>query len=373
VFCASVNRSPESAVASRQHEVFNALHSMNSSSLRFLIVLMGMCLGAQSLSGDDQPPNEDEKPASEGAAAEQAPASPPPATAPPETTASRAKPLTAEEVRESVRQLASDRYDSRESATKRLGEAGGEAIAPLIEAAQGSNLEVTCRAVRAIAAIAQRGERETFELAQEALEKLADSKNRSAAHRANIALGGLAAPRSRHARARIAELGAIIKPRLPIRGIIDDEDAPMRIQVVLNRRWKGGDEGLVYLRRIDPMELEAVYVTRSVKISKEALVELVKAAPHLTGRIQDRGDAMLGVTCDDFGACIVSRVNPDTAAARCGLEVGDKIVTYDGQPINTFQQLTEITKGHDVGDKIKIEVMRDNEFLELEATLGDWE
>jgi hypothetical protein len=281
--------------------------------------------------------------------------------------------LSLEEVRSAVRELGSDRFDERERAMKRLGEAGAVAIDPLAEAARGTSLEVTCRSIRALESIAQRADRDSFEAAQNVLEALAEGKNRSAAHRANVALGGLGAPRSRHAKARIVELGAIIRPRVLPRGIIDEDDAQVKIQVILNRRWKGGEEGLVYLRRIDPAELDTVYVTPGSKLTGDAMAELAKAVPHLNNRIVDRGDAMLGVACDDVGMCLVNRVVQGTAAARCGLKEGDVIVKYDGVPITSFQQLTAITKKHDVGDKIVIEVNRDGEVLELEATLGDWE
>jgi S1-C subfamily serine protease len=125
---------------------------------------------------------------------------------------------------------------------------------------------------------------------------------------------------------------------------------------------------------MDPNELDSVYVTRGSKISKEAIVELIKAAPHFNNRIQERGDALLGVVCDEsLGACHVSRVAPNTAAARCGLQEGDLIVKYNGEMLTSFQRLTEITSEHEVGDKVVLEVRREGEILELEATLGEWE
>lgn len=350
---------------------------MALNSLPILLILTGIWLSARSLTADDAQNKRSQEPAAAQSKNEEglestgpAPSAPAAAAAQP---AQKPKPPSPTEIRDLIQALGSDWYETRESATKRLGEGGVDAVAPLAVAAQGKTLEVTCRAIRALDAIAQRGDPDTFEAAQNALEMLAEGKFRSAANRANVALGGLAAPRSRHARGRLLELGAIIKPRRPIRGIIDDEDAPPRIQIILGRRWQGGDEGLIYLRRIDPTELDSVYVTRGSKITEDAIVELGNAAPHLKGRIQERGDALLGVACDDFGACVVSTVAPNTAAARCGLQPEDIIVKYDGEEIAKFQDLTEITKRHDVGDKIKIEIKRGDEFLELEATLGEWE
>ena len=62
-------------------------------------------------------------------------------------------------------------------------------------------------------------------------------------------------------------------------------------------------------------------------------------------------------------------VEPGTAAAIAGLEVGDDIVSIAGQEITLWEDLgAEVAPNP--GDTIPIVVLRDGETLELEATLG---
>ena len=84
----------------------------------------------------------------------------------------------------SITQLGNPRFEIREEATKKLEQAGIEAVGPLLTAAAGDNLEVTCRAIRALGAIFDSDDEALFDAAEVALEQLAESSNRSAAQRA---------------------------------------------------------------------------------------------------------------------------------------------------------------------------------------------
>src|ERR1700693_3802479 len=52
-----------------------------------------------------------------------------------------------------IGQLGSPRFEVREEATKKLEQSGIDAVGPLLAAAGGDNLEVTCRAIRALGVI----------------------------------------------------------------------------------------------------------------------------------------------------------------------------------------------------------------------------
>jgi PDZ domain len=279
---------------------------------------------------------------------------------------------TPAEIRGWITSLASERFDVRELATKKLGKAGRGGIQPLAEAAQGESLEVTCRAIRALEAIADQGDPATFEGAQSVLERLAESTNRSVARRADVALRALSGARHRHALAKIVELGGIVKLTTRTKGIVvpsDTEEMPL-VQVILNKRWKGGDAGLVHLRRIE--RLQALYVTKGATFSPEALDDLARDIAPL--EIQTRGEAMLGVSCSAQGTeCIIDRVSPDSAAEKAGLKAGDTIIKYDGQEIMQFSRLIEITNSHSAGDKVPIEIIRNEKLMKLEAVLTEWQ
>src|SRR5262245_41214044 len=74
-----------------------------------------------------------------------------------------------------VDQLDGDSYWTRESAMRRLSEAGGAAVAPLATAAEGESFEAICRAVQVLREISLADDLAAAESARQALEKVAAS------------------------------------------------------------------------------------------------------------------------------------------------------------------------------------------------------
>ncbi len=66
----------------------------------------------------------------------------------------------------------------------------------------------------------------------------------------------------------------------------------------------------------------------------------------------------------------VGKVTAGSAAAAAGLRTDDDIVNFDGQPVATWDEVTDLIKSHEVGDEVTFEVVRDGETLDLEAELG---
>jgi hypothetical protein len=271
-----------------------------------------------------------------------------------------------------VADLGADDYQAREAATRRLEQAGAPAVALLGQAASEGSLEVTCRAIRSLQAIAASKDPQAFETAQAVLEKLSESKHRSAARRADLALAGLGQARSKHAVARIKELGGKVKPVALPRGIQfpDDEEPPVA-QIILRKSWKGGDEGLAFLKRV--ATLQTVYIVKGANVSEEALEQFQRARPNIV--IQRRGEAMLGVSCTSDGTALQIRiVQPNSAAEKCGLQEGNEIVRYESEDVTTFERLIEITSTRSAGDNVTLEVRREGKLLPpIVATLGEWE
>lgn len=83
---------------------------------------------------------------------------------------------------------------------------------------------------------------------------------------------------------------------------------------------------------------------------------------------------MLGVKWNrgEAGVCTIYLVEPEKAAAKAGLRGGDVVVRYDGETVTNFDQLTQITRRHKPGDRVKIDIRRDGQMVELEAELSDW-
>lgn len=70
----------------------------------------------------------------------------------------------------------------------------------------------------------------------------------------------------------------------------------------------------------------------------------------------------------DYGA-IINRVLDDSPAEEIGLEEGDIIVSAAGARVRDYDDLVDIIEDHKPGDKVTLKVIRDDEELELEATL----
>jgi hypothetical protein len=284
-----------------------------------------------------------------------------------------------------IAQLGSPRFEIREEATRKLEQSGIDAVEPLLAAAGGDSLEVTCRSIRVLGVIFDSEDDATFDAAEQALEQLAESSNRSAAQRAlqvlsPLDLQGQSVDHRRYRRwkralIRIRALGGIVK-QVDAGGSekeiteMPPEETPW-LHIILEEGWKGGAAGLVNVKRIAVrLPLPLVYVTKGAKIPVEALDSLQRAMPQM--RIEGRGQAMLGIKGDANAPCRIGFVVPNSAADKAGLRAGDVILKYDGEELHNFQRLVEITGERKPGDKVRLEVRREDETITVEAELTGW-
>jgi predicted metalloprotease with PDZ domain len=144
---------------------------------------------------------------------------------------------------------------------------------------------------------------------------------------------------------------------------------PTAWALILDRQWKGGDEGLVYVKRLS--RLGTLYYTKGAPISPESIQDIAQALPAL--HIQERGNACLGVSCDpSLQGCMIRVVQPHSAAEQAGLEPADIIMRFDGEATRTFQELIEHLKGRDPGEKVKLDVLRNGREITKDVILGEW-
>ena len=68
---------------------------------------------------------------------------------------------------------------------------------------------------------------------------------------------------------------------------------------------------------------------------------------------------------------LVLRVYPNTAADEAGLKEFDIIIKFDGKEVTTVQELTKYIREHEVGDTVKIEIIRGKKHMILNATLKE--
>lgn len=76
----------------------------------------------------------------------------------------------------------------------------------------------------------------------------------------------------------------------------------------------------------------------------------------------DRGSAAEAVT--------IAEVYPESAAARAGLQEGDRIRAVDGEPVRSVDALIERVKQRNPGDTVRIDLERGGETQTMDVVLG---
>ncbi len=314
-----------------------------------------------------------------------------------ETAEKAAEGPVSDDVRRWVADLGSDQYAVREEATERLIDAGRYAIADLAAAARGDDLEVTARAITILGASLRSEDDLTEDAAVDSLMKVADARVSASADMANDALGKIQGARRDRAIAALQRLGAIVvQPNendLNQFGYIPAMfNGP---QISFGGRWHGDRSKLALLKRIPDLQRVSFYGVSLVeddlpllsgfsdlkqidlfgcKLSGEAVQKLAREYPKTTVNVH-AGTAKLGVAANSVGnetVCMISTVEPHSAADQAGLIAGDLILKFGDQPISDFKTLTAVIGARQAGEKVTIEVRRNSETFKKEVTLGSW-
>lgn len=115
------------------------------------------------------------------------------------------------------------------------------------------------------------------------------------------------------------------------------------------------------------------------------LFELAEGEPGaialLTGKGGYLGVALLDLTpelCSYFGVpgedgVLVSRVEPDSPAAKAGLRVGDVITALDAKKVANALELRRGVRQLKSGDAVTLEVVRDRKVQSIQATAAERE
>jgi hypothetical protein len=285
----------------------------------------------------------------------------------PEPTVKASEPSD-REIELAVRDLASDEYVVRERASRLLGGSGTRAVKALAAGIDSEHLEVACRAVAILQGLYLNTDDITSSSAEDLLEKFSESPNRPVARRALSALGSQEAVRQERAKKRIEELGGEVSFDGPKTAMFRANNFPggvARIEsVAIEADWKGGDEGLLLIRRLGAVRV--VYLANSPPVSPEAIKLLRESMPGL--EVLPRGGklGMKGQT-HKLGVLIIE-IQEESAATRAGLTAGDIVTRYDGQPMindgvgaKGWELLIELNLKKKPGDKVRLEILRDSQ------------
>ena len=139
-------------------------------------------------------------------------------------------------------------------------------------------------------------------------------------------------------------------------------------QVVgMNSAIRGDAQGIGFaipinmIKQLLPMLLRDGHVTRS------ALGVHIVDVHELTS--DDRQALKLSGT-EQISGAVIEDVIPHGPAARAGLEAGDIIVAFDGQPIDRSAQLQWLASTAGVGRSATLRVRRDGKVFDISVTLG---
>ncbi len=149
---------------------------------------------------------------------------------------------TPEEIQRWIADLDDDRFSVREAGTKSLIEAGTAVIPALVEQTNRGSLEVSCRTVRVLQALADGDNLPTREAALAALRQIADTPGHTARRRAAAMLLYWETTRRERIFAEIRRFG----------GTVAQQSDGQQI-VRIGKSWQGGREGLAFVRRLDKL------------------------------------------------------------------------------------------------------------------------
>jgi S1-C subfamily serine protease len=115
----------------------------------------------------------------------------------------------------------------------------------------------------------------------------------------------------------------------------------------------------------------AIAINRARPIIERAIAEPQAPVPYLgvaTEDVTPELAAREGLSVDR--GAIVRNVDPDTPASRAGIQAGDVIVAIGGEAVESSQGVLERLLDHDPGERVPVTVVRGEEALDLDVTLG---
>ncbi|WP_367924406.1 S1C family serine protease [uncultured Ruthenibacterium sp.] len=133
---------------------------------------------------------------------------------------------------------------------------------------------------------------------------------------------------------------------------------------IVNAKSDGSDvEGLGFAIPINTaMEVAESLMTTGYVTGRPAMGVSVISISDLQTAMQ-YGVSQMGV--------YIAQVNEGGAADEAGLEVGDLLVSIDGNAISTTSDVTSILDDHAVGDTIEVQVVRGKQMVEVSLTLQE--
>ncbi|MFK7777929.1 MAG: PDZ domain-containing protein [Gimesia sp.] len=279
---------------------------------------------------------------------------------------------------EYILDLESEDFQTRQTATSTLPDYGEPVIEPLMKVTRGDSLEAAVRAILVIEQIYVKGKEGSVAKAEDALDLLTRAKNPSVAIRAEEAIDRHADIRKKRAVREIKKMGGTV--RLWTAESIAKAQPGSRVvpgqvrYIALGSKWTGKEHGLRFLKRVG--RFKALYLINGHPFSGPAMDDLVKGLSG-TPYVIRNSEAMLGITSSNnglngIGGCVVSSVAEGLAAQKAGIRSRDRIIKFDGKPVQNFDALVDLIGTKEPYAVVDIEFERDGMLKTLKVTLSSW-
>ena len=281
--------------------------------------------------------------------------------------------ISEERLNKLVQQLESGDFRERVEATRILKEEGSlKTVNRMTSAAKSTSPELSMRALSILEAIFLSDDDVANRAAETSLEDLAFGFANDLGVQAQDILSAHSQLRSKRATGDLQGKGLHIEFQTDMMSVDDvtGELYPGISFVRLGRSWKGGEEGVRDLQRLEGLGM--VYVIANCPVSAKRVEEILNpVAPDV--RVEARGAVELGVRFLTFSntpqgrGVLIGEVTPGKSAHAAGLRANDVILSLDGEDVDTFNKLVDLLKKYEPGDVIKVERARTSNLEESEV------
>jgi hypothetical protein len=292
-----------------------------------------------------------------------------------------------EEIARLVACLGSFDFRTREQATAKLIAAGPAAIEAVTKALKNDDFETSVRALRVLQASLDSQNRAAQLQAAEVLESLTKSEDSALAGFASDAIEMYRLTQQDRAVAALRRLGAVVSTD----SFVISGAGSLTIE--LKSEWRGQTADLEYLKQIPDLGQLTIINVQLPEAALKTLGQLTQLAglklygtgvtvdatvelgQQLQGvAIERRSGGLLGIRgMRGESPCRVSDVQEGSAASAADIHGDDIILSIDGRPIQSFDELYGLIGEKKGGDHVKLEIRRDEQVMVKNVTLGQWQ
>ena len=125
-----------------------------------------------------------------------------------------------------------------------------------------------------------------------------------------------------------------------------------------------GAQGLGFSIPIETAQRIAKQIIENGKVSRAYIgIQMITLDARVKSQVNQDPD--FGIQVSEDNGVLVTRVVENSPAAKAGVKRGDVIAKFAGQDILTADQVTQLVEDRTVGDKIRMDVNRNGQTLNL--------